>query len=287
MVTQSKIPGWGRSKLPDWSTLGAAAATLIGLGSASAQDAVAETLLDAIGQGTVTTDVIIDSAGVVEFSQLRDRIRENPGPALEEVVEYLAHESDYPKRLVVLRAVRDSQVSTGVIMDTIADDLVSTDQSVQEAAGAIASIHMGGRERDFGGIVSVLVEDKPVRNEKIIRWAMREDPHNALADVSTRLLVNSPATQERWRELQLAQHVVDDSLWREYRRYIPEDTMTPEADTTLDSLVGAEEWWVRLYVVEVMLRADFTATPARLAALCADPDPRITERVASLCPAAP
>lgn len=258
-------------------------------GSASAQDAVAEALLDTIGQEAVTTDVIIDSVGVAEYSQLRNRIRENPGPALEEVVEYLAQETDYPKQLVVLRAVRDSQVSSGVIMDTIADDLVSPDEAVREAAGAVASIYSpaGRGGRDFGGVATLLLEDKPARNERIIRWAMREDPHNALADLSVRLLGEFPAINERWRELQLAQHVIYDSLWREYRRYIPEDTMTADADATLDALAGAEEWWVRLYVVEVMLRHDFTATPARLATLCADPDPRIAERVASLCQAAP
>jgi hypothetical protein len=53
----------------------------------------------------------------------------------------------------------------------------------------------------------------------------------------------------------LAEHIISDAIWLRENRFEERFQMTlPEAAGELAKLAKQEEWWARLYVVEIMRR---------------------------------
>lgn len=247
-------------------------------------------LLTEVAHAAPNANLPLDSFGVSAWSALRDRIREIPEQSISEVVSFLGEpDRTFAERVAVLQVVRHASPSAEHVMGAVAEHLLSPDAALRRAAESVAALHVPATRdgRDFSHIAGLLIEANAPRNNLLILWAMRTDPQAALKDFAMRLLGSERATNPRWREVVYAQHMIEDSLWLEDLSFIDEGQMTPEAAKQLDLLTASPEWWVRLYVVEVMLRHSYTATPARLASLCADPDQRVAERVSGLCPTSP
>jgi len=61
---------------------------------------------------------------------------------------------------------------------------------------------------------------------------------------------------DRHREIIWADHVVADAIWKDENKFLTTNE-TNAASAQLQKLRTSDEWWVRLYVVEIMNKHEF------------------------------
>lgn len=93
-------------------------------------------------------------------------------------------------------------------------------------------------------------------------------------------------SREEYNSLFWVEHQVADVLWKWRYYYLPRNQLlrnqvTPEAAEALADLVDHPQWWVRLYVAEIMRQHPAFRTDELIAVLLADPDESVRSVVTS------
>jgi len=111
--------------------------------------------------------------------------------------------------------------------------------------------------------------------DRLIRWMYEHEPGSALL---TFMRLNDPAAEGRRgfrRRLLWIEHLVDDILWKQRNGFLGPEQVHADALAELKDLAVSEEWWVRLYVAEVMRQEAGFRDRAVVQKLRADPNPLV------------
>lgn len=125
---------------------------------------------------------------------------------------------------------------------------------VAAARGALEGVEdrSAGRRPDFSTYRAILEERIRAKQElpaPFVRYIYEAHPGEALLAMMRAQQLREPA---ELKEILWAEHVVSDTLWKQRYGFLAAETVEPEAADQLARLAGHPQWWVRLYVVEIM-----------------------------------
>ena len=198
------------------------------------------------------------------------RTREQQHAGLDQLVELdTASHQQLVRQLVYFasraQSTKDAMVVGVVIrrMDipdaTIARALVpcldttdrALDESVRNILGGLEK-RAAGRRPDFS-IYREIIADHLRAGEQLpdglIRYMYDADPGVALLTLMRAHQLREP---EELKVILWAEHVVSDVLWKQQYGFLNRDEIEPAAARELARLSNHNEWWVRLYVAEIM-----------------------------------
>lgn len=262
--------------------VGCAALALVMLGTA----APAQEISSRIDAVLANPDQLRKSYAGPDAAAVLQSLEASPETAIPELVQSLAANQSAPAFAVTIDLVRSTKSLTP---QQVIDHAIETWDGVDEpqfkaiSALALSIAPHGQGESQYNIYASVLGgESETPQSRSIIRWMIHKEPLAAIHDVSIYVLGQN-ALFQRHREVSVMARDIQDSVWREVRGIGPDDELSPAATLALDSMIAADEWWVRLAAAEVITALPYTATPERLALLCADADPTVSARVQTLC----
>ncbi|MBW3596709.1 MAG: hypothetical protein KY475_05475 [Planctomycetes bacterium] len=142
----------------------------------------------------------------------------------------------------------------------------------------------GGRGRyakrrpDFSLYVPYLNSRQRDQHPALLEHMFRTDPEAALDVLMT--ATDSLRHKVNVRDLAFNAHVVQDVLWRARHEFEIEPQRRSDAEQKLEELSKHKEWWVRLYVAEVLDRYPTLRSPALIERLTGD-EHRLVREAAS------
>ena len=90
--------------------------------------------------------------------------------------------------------------------------------------------------------------DEPLRH--LVVFMMRADQQRTF-----RLLLDfNTVAVEQTQELAKLERAIDDCLWLQQYKFISEEASTFEATDAIKALAGHEQWWARLFALQMMIR---------------------------------
>lgn len=109
-----------------------------------------------------------------------------------------------------------------------------------------------GRRLDFSVYREILADrlrgGEPLP-DGLVRYLYDSDPGEALLTLMRAHQLRQP---EELKAILWAEHVVSDVLWKQQYGFLKPDQVEPAAIGELAKLSGHREWWVRLYVAEIV-----------------------------------
>ena len=121
----------------------------------------------------------------------------------------------------------------------------------------------------------------------LVEYMYEHDPRQAFLTIvdATRNVSpqNKQASDQRERDLLFAHHMIEHAKWFLSNNYQEgREEAIKVAIQQLTKLANAPEWWVRLYVVKIIVDCDELRTPAILSKLADDKNAAVREAVQSL-----
>ena len=106
--------------------------------------------------------------------------------------------------------------------------------------------------------------------DSFIASMFRLSPGEALSRVGVKYLTD----RERWRQLIWADHIVADAVWKREHDFL-QAADVEAASAQLEMLSKFDEWWVRRYVVEMLVRQPLFRRDEIVQRLRNDPHPLV------------
>jgi len=113
----------------------------------------------------------------------------------------------------------------------------------------------------------------------LIRHMYETDPHEALFSLVKVNEINDPV---EIKALRWSDHLVKEILWREHWRFDIDDKVLAVAKSELDAMSQNRQWWVRLYVVQIMRQHPVLRQTEVIQKLQKDEHAMVREAAASL-----
>ena len=112
----------------------------------------------------------------------------------------------------------------------------------------------------------------------VVRYMYERDCGAALLELA-RSSLSGPGvdTRKQYRSIIWAEHAVSDVLWKQKSGFLEKTRVEPGAVVELHKLSKYDEWWVRLYVAEILRQHPAFRTPELVARLAADKHPLVRE----------
>lgn len=123
---------------------------------------------------------------------------------------------------------------------------------------------------------------------KIARSLFRRAPGETVVTMAqiTAYFGNPPpprsAGERRFRSILWAEHVISDTIWKHRHGFLDKDKVEPQAAKELEKLAKRKEWWVRLYVAEIMRQHPAFRRPALIRHLAKDDHPLVREAIEAI-----
>jgi hypothetical protein len=219
---------------------------------------------DSAYDSVLPPDDKLEEARYIEFVRAVYRLSKSV-PAGQEslVVEQLAcayaHGQESGVALFVLNHLRSLSFYTETdVIDAIVPHLDTTEGRVQARLWKFLWLFMTLHPawQPFSQFDSYLGarEDPPL---SLIEIMYREGPSEALLTL-VRVYRGDP---EMVKQLKWAEHVVSDVLWKQQNGFLKPKEVEPAAVEQLEKLSRHSEWWVRLYVAELLNQEPEFQTP--------------------------
>jgi hypothetical protein len=106
---------------------------------------------------------------------------------------------------------------------------------------------------DYGPIFQIVTQGKGKISDDLFKYMFYRSPHEALHGCMWQL---SSTPDSKWtpekKEIALAEHEIDDTIWRHECGFLEKSKVEPAAAAALEKLSHNKNWWARLYVAEIM-----------------------------------
>ncbi len=165
--------------------------------------------------------------------------------------------------------------------------LESTDPEIlRELANTLSALEDLALERgaNFAVYADLLDEQERGRGYAggLVRHLFAVDPHAAFLVFLHRERGEPEALRQRVWPLLLAEHVVEDTLWRQRYGFLEHDQVEPAALEQMGALARGSPWWARLYALRIALEHPGFLPALPLEALLQDAHPLVREAAADL-----
>jgi hypothetical protein len=108
-----------------------------------------------------------------------------------------------------------------------------------------------------------------------VRELYHEHPGDALLLMAHSALL--PDDPVKVKSLLWAEHVLGDAIWEHNNGFLDTTKVEPETAAELGKLCKYDEWWVRLYVAEILRQHPAFRTPELIARLAVDKNPLVRD----------
>lgn len=202
---------------------------------------------------------IVEASPGQQQQDALDGLADLAGPSHEQLVRqlvYFASRAQGTKEAmaagVIIRRLNIPDLSIArALAPCVGADDPAVDKSVRNILGGLEK-RSAGRRPDFS-VYREIIADHVRAGEKLPDGLIR---HMYDADAGVALLTLMRAHQlrepEDLKEILWAEHTVADVLWKQQYGFIGRDEIEPAAALELAKLSVHQEWWVRLYVSEIM-----------------------------------
>ena len=188
-----------------------------------------------------------------------DRLIELDDPShqrlVPQLVYFACHAKNTKDAMVVGVIIRRLGIPDSAVVRALTPYLETTDlalgKSVRNILGGFEK-RAADRRPDFS-IYREIIANRLWAGEELpdglIRYMYDADPGTALLMLMRAHQLREP---EDLKVILWAEHVVSDVLWKQRYGFLERDEIEPSAAQELARLSSHEEWWVRLYVAEIM-----------------------------------
>ncbi len=224
-------------------------------------------------------------ASAANTAQLDERLKElealaggNHAPLVEQLLHYLAHTNDPRANPVAGLMLKRLDVPAHSAVAVLAPQLSTADAAIVDRARELLRHYedrSAGRPPDFSGYRAFVESQVRARREpsyELVRFMYDSDPGVALLTLMRGYQLREPG---EIRPILWAEHVVADLLWRRQHGFLKPDAVEPAALEQLSALLRHRDWWVRVYVLEMLRRHPELRTEALVQNLQKDDHPRI------------
>lgn len=181
-----------------------------------------------------------------------------------------------------LASISDSALLEGVLPYLDLPDLAMR-KRVQGFLKGIEK-HDGPNYETYGACLQGMVDSPP---SSLIEYMYRKAPGEALRACEMAFSKHFNDKHNIPREQRIAtrqavlwaSHVVADILWQQENGFVRSDETTPEALEQLATLSAFDQWWVRLYVAEILRSEPEFQTDGVVAALRQDAHPLVRKTI--------
>ncbi|MEX2120877.1 MAG: hypothetical protein WD847_14900 [Pirellulales bacterium] len=176
------------------------------------------------------------------------------------------------RTLKVLKLLEVLEIPRSAVAEAVIPYLDADDKAMQGAVEEFMDF-VEGRcdEPDYSYYLNLMqaARDRPLRS--LIRYMIVQTPGRALVMLVRQQRVVSPERRARWDDLLLSEHVISSAIWKLKGGFEATDDVRT-AREELAKLVEQEEWWIRLYVVEVLRYQKELRAHGMIERLKTDPD---------------
>ncbi len=124
------------------------------------------------------------------------------------------------------------------------------------------------------GLIQFVCENRESLPQRAVQSLYWQAPSAAFLEIAAQIL---PGDLDTLAQLQSAQHVIDHAVWKRWRGLTREELQA--ALSELDKLSKFDEWWVKLYVAEMLRRHDVFRRGDILQRLRKDLNPLVAKAV--------
>ncbi len=245
----------------------------------------------------ITTRTVRGLEGLAELEKLRATFERRPKDSAEQLLYYVTQAPDVSSGMAAASLFSYFNMQKGSVIESVLPYLESDGPRFREAvylALRWAEDSRGNRPPDFSCYSNVLRTNMEAPPAALVRYMFKRDPPQALRQF-TIVYASPPARQDMTlsRELQWADHMVNDAIRK--RGFLQAFTRTPEgprdsvvtleklsreeADVQLEKLSKSDQWWVRLYVAEILRQHREFRTPQMVDRLKRDKHPLVRDAI--------
>ncbi|HKQ47912.1 MAG TPA: hypothetical protein VJZ71_07585 [Phycisphaerae bacterium] len=190
------------------------------------------------------------------------------------------HHQDTRTHAFVGRVLSRLSAPKEVIVDALAPQLDNRDDTV---TAMVQDLLRGYEDRsatrppDFSAYRALIEADVRAGREpqtSLVKFMYESEPGTALQTMVRACQLRKP---EEIKPLLWAEHVVAELLWKRQYGFVERTAADVAVVQELEKLSRQPQWWVRLYVVEIVLAYPELGPPGVVERLLEDADPRIRE----------
>lgn len=211
------------------------------------------------------------------FAAIQALLEEEPEQGLLSLKAYIK-DSELIERVIALDILRYADLHAYEIALIVIPEVDYSDKDDVKATQRLIrrKLPMEADGPDYSVISTVLPGALPEQQRQIVRWLYQDGLFQAIDGVAASM-TDEYREWEPYRSTIYHAKVLEESVWREGRAFIPKDSMTPEASISLDALLQANEWWVRLAGAVAMGHFEYMRSEDRIAMLEDEQDPVLLE----------
>lgn len=221
----------------------------------------------------MAVDAVTDLDICRETVKLRALATKDERQFVQQLIYFASVGQDVKERMAIYLATDVLELSQMTVIDAVVPYIETKHESLNQVVQKVLKRieNTNGRKPDFSYYREYIALRKSKPPEQLVAHMYMTAPDSALLTMLG-IYVDRP---EQQKPILWGEHVVNDVLWKQQYGFLRPDEIEAPAAEHLDKLSRHDEWWVRLYVAEILSSEAEFRTPEMVKRLKEDSHPLV------------